>query len=158
MYPNIVKIKQVMPTATKKPFQLNLTTLIAALGICLVSANFFFLNVYTIRKHAEDAKYSGPYPEPGSQFANFKNLISNQTKSIGYITDKSMSREKNDGTFLQAQYYLAPVILKLQDENQPLFILDSTDIDYIIKTIRRLNAKRLSSNEYGQALMVRLPQ
>ncbi len=140
-----------MRQALKYLFSLN--GAIASLCLCLIIYNIFHAGVYCIKKYHENLNLP-VYLEPGTQFETFKPFLKNE-KRAGYLTSKAITREDNDGILLQAQYFLAPTILELQDDSHLFSIIDSEDPPYIVKTIKTLNAMRTTNNEYGQALLLR---
>jgi len=89
--------------------------------------------------------------EPGTEFADFKDKISG-AKIVGFLTDKDMSSERNDGQFLGAQYMLAPMILDLNNPYHEFLILDYIDLSYSFEKIKELNAIYLYTNKYGKSL------
>jgi len=93
--------------------------------------------------------------EPGSQYISFvDNLVG--VPRVGYLTNKDISPEKNDGFFLQAQYYLAPTIIDLQRPKHEFFIIDSLDMRFILATLKAFRASRITNTEYGQCLYKRV--
>src|SRR3989338_8725661 len=44
-----------------------------------------------------------PVVEPGTEYNDFKSVLA-EIPRIGFLTDKDMSPERNDGQFLAAQY------------------------------------------------------
>lgn len=135
---------------------LGLKSIITVLAIILICQNAFYLFV---KIKAEAMKRPLMY-EPGYQFVSFKPIL-NDVKRIGYLTDKNMSREKNDGFFLQAQYFLAPTIIGL---NKPQFkynIIDFTgsghvDHPQINEALKILRSLPVAQSNYGQALVTRV--
>lgn len=71
------------------------------------------------------------------------------------MTEKDLSREGNDGVYLQAQYFLAPAIVELTHDKQFVILDIGLDPMQIVIAMQRLNGKRLVSTEYGQALILR---
>ena len=129
----------------------RLENIALSLAIILIAVNLFFTGVY-IR-----TKIHYPYPfyyEPGYQFNKFKSKLKG-VKEIGYLTNKDLSREKNDGIFLQAQYFLAPTILKMNDPNHVLNILDYSNQVFLFYQIKSLHAIPLVDDLYGQVLILR---
>ena len=122
---------------------------IVVLGIFLVLINVFFTFVYCKNKFNYHMPY---YYEPGYQFLRFKEHLSG-AKEIGYLTNKDISPGKNDGIFLQAQYFLAPTILKLNDPAHELNILDYSSQIFVFYMIKKMKAAVVVDNPYGQALI-----
>ena len=140
-----------MPQLIKKLFSLN--GIIISFCIILIFFNLFHIGVYSVKKYYENQRLP-VYLEPGTQFEKFKPFLKD-IKTAGYITNKAITREDNDGILLQAQYFLAPTILELQSKEHLFSIIDSEDPKFIIQTIRSLNAMRMTNNEYGQALLLK---
>ncbi|MCA9399365.1 MAG: hypothetical protein KC618_06425 [Candidatus Omnitrophica bacterium] len=130
---------------------LSLHSLLSLICLLLVANNIKYVFVFIMSRQKV---LNEVYFEPGYQFHTFLPHLKGVEKA-GYVTDLSINRESNDGAYLQAQYYLAPTILELEDINYPYFIIDSKNTDFIIRTIKETKARRLANNEYGQALMKR---
>jgi hypothetical protein len=88
------------------------------------------------------------YYEPGHQFADLREKLEN-TRSVGFITDKDMSSENNDGQFLRAQFMLAPLILDLNNHRHPWLILDCTNTFKAFFIMKEINARLVYINPYG---------
>lgn len=102
----------------KKCFSLSNLWLLGALMI--VGANIKHLApAYTARLSAP----ARPLPAPGALFEEFKPFLKN-ARVVGFLTDKDMSPERNDGVFLMAQYALAPVTLELNNAEHELLLID----------------------------------
>ena len=128
---------------------LPIKNILLLLAVALIAVNLFYTGLFIRNKrHA----IFNLYFEPGYQFLMMKDYLKN-VETIGYLTNNDVSRENNDGAFLQAQYFLAPTLLQLQAENHEFLIIDSHNVPYIVATIRRLSAPRIANNEYGQALL-----
>ena len=122
---------------------------ILSLGIALFLANVFFDFVYCKDKW----NYHMPYNyEPGYQFIKFKEKLNNVLE-IGYLTNKDLSPGKNDGIYLQAQYFLAPTLLKLNEANHTFNILDYSNQIFVFYMIKTLKADVLVDNPYAQVLI-----
>ncbi|VAX37608.1 hypothetical protein MNBD_UNCLBAC01-1634 [hydrothermal vent metagenome] len=130
---------------------LNLKAPIIFLSIGLIGYSGFFLFVYIMSQVIGQKE---PPLEPGSQFAHFAEHLEGQTH-IGFLTDKDMSAENNDGFFSQTQYILAPVIVELNVPKHEYSVVDYTNYKHLLYTMRLLKAKRIAHNEYGQALVQR---
>ena len=132
---------------------LPIKNIIIAVSSLLIAYNSFYLFVYVMSQvvHNEDVLL-----EPGTQFKPFKVYLKNQ-KKIGFLTDKDMSPEHNDGFFSQTQYILAPTIIELNNPNNTFNILNYSQNAFFVYSIMALNATRITSNEYGQALIRRKP-
>lgn len=130
----------------------NARGLIIILALALIPVNIFYYSVFIYRKMVMKVAWI----EPGYQFHHFQKFIQGE-KTIGYITDKTLSREKNDGAYLQAQYYLAPVVVDSSSFDYRYNIVDSENIPFLVRTFKNLNSKRIANNKYGQALIKRTP-
>ena len=123
--------------------------IIIILGFTLFLTNVFFDFVYCKDKW----NYHMPYNyEPGYQFVKFKERLTG-VREIGYLTNKDFSPGKNDGIYLQAQYFLAPVLLKLNDANHSFNILDYSSQIFVFYMIKTLKADILVDNPYAQVLI-----
>ncbi|HOW35552.1 MAG TPA: hypothetical protein PL155_03990 [Candidatus Omnitrophota bacterium] len=91
---------------------------------------------------------------PGFEFADFKDKLTG-INAIGFLTDKNMSPERNDGQFLAAQYTLAPVILDLNNPNYRLNILDCTNLADAFGIMQGISAEPAFINPYGKILAQR---
>jgi hypothetical protein len=89
----------------------------------------------------------------GIQFADFIPLLKGETK-IGYITNKDLSSESNDGQFLQAQYALAPIVLDLNGKSNKFNIIDCTDQRSIMYALQQTNSIPVKLNQYGKILSI----
>ena len=94
--------------------------------------------------------------KPGGHFADFKSYLLGQP-AVGFITDKDISAENNDGKFLEAQYILAPTRLDLNNPNHAFIILDCTSMLTALDMMNDLNAEPVTVNSYGKILAKRLP-
>jgi len=129
-------------------------------SMLLIGTNLYFLCAFLGKKYTEATEYY----EPGAQFSMFKPHLSG-VKKMGYITNKNLSREKSDGIWLQAQYYLAPTILMptqlsptdvtIKDFKYEYNIIDATTVQYGVAIFRRTDPILIANNEYGQALVQR---
>lgn len=124
--------------------------LVTAAVIIFIGIHGFYLFVYIMNQTTNRL----PAVEPGLQFESFVPFLKG-VEQAGYVTDKDMSRENNDGIYLQAQFFLAPTVLQLNAARPQHIIIDSTNLKFIISTMKYLNARRLTNNEYGQALLKR---
>ena len=141
LFETISMIKKIKKFITRR-------TLIVLFTCAIIPINVFFLFVHTMSLLRKNEVIL----EPGSQFENFKKPLQG-VKYVGYLTSKDTSEEDNDGAFLQAQYYLAPTIIELQNNSHQYQILDSENLLYIVYMMKTLKAVRITNNEYGQALI-----
>jgi len=128
----------------------NKQSIILTLSILLIISNTFFLGVNTISRYTKNVI---PF-EPGFQFFHIKEKLG-QLKQIGYLTNKDMTREHNDGIYLQAQYFLAPTILDLNNSKYRLLIMDYPNKTFLVYMLRKLRYVPMSENGYGQVLVVK---
>src|SRR6185436_11011443 len=137
-----------MPAKFKISLQLILTLLIVALvGLNLVYAVINVISKTVNRK---------PIYAPGAQFEDIKKIVKNE-KTIGYLTNRDITPEKNDQEFLQAQYILAPTILDLNNDNYRLLILDFTNPTFMLYKLKEIQAKPVYSNIYNKVVAIRRP-
>ncbi|OGX28269.1 MAG: hypothetical protein A2787_02290 [Omnitrophica WOR_2 bacterium RIFCSPHIGHO2_01_FULL_48_9] len=94
------------------------------------------------------------FAEPGREFADLADDLQGVEK-VGFLTDKDMSPEKNDGLFLQAQYRLAPTVLDLGNAQHPLLIFDCQNVLTAFDMMKELNAAPLHVNPYFKILAER---
>lgn len=116
------------------------------LGICIY---YFFINIMIIRTE--------PSPNliyPGTPFEAFKDPLKEIPK-VGYLTNKDMSEESNDGLFLMAQFELAPTILKLNEVDPKYNILDYSAPVYFLLSFKKLHAIPIRTSTYGMTLTER---
>lgn len=123
-------------------------------ALVLATINSFFLFKVT-SKAAVKNKFQ-IYTVAGNEFADFKNKIST-IEHVGYLTDKDMSPEKNNGQFLGAQYMLAPVILDLNNANHRYLILDYTNLFDAARKLRNIKAKVIEMTPDLEILAEKLP-
>ena len=117
----------------------------------------FALALQAYLGHMHHIFQNPPTPtEPGTRFHDFRPHIQGKPE-IGYMTNKNMSEEKNDGVFLMAQFALTPTILKLNDLDQDHHLLDMTTPAYVVFTLRKLKAAPRHTSRYGLVLTERLP-
>jgi hypothetical protein len=138
-----------MKNLTKKIFSRKVIILILAIALCGI--NIFYLTVFVMSKVHDPAAVN---LEPGSQFADFRKALQGVGRA-GYLTNKNTGRTNNDGIYLQAQNYLAPTVLTLNEPGDLYNILDLSHSSIAIYKIKELNAKLVTENLYGQALVKR---
>ena len=122
------------------------------LGLLILSRNLINLEktYYQTLSQLSHRKFL----EPGYEFVNFKSFLKG-VKEVGFVTDKDMSPEKNDGQFLMAQHALAPIILDLNNPNHEFIIIDSTSLIVALDMNQRLNAHFIQVNEFSKILAQR---
>ena len=124
-------------------------TLFLLLAFLVAGHNFLSL-LKTLSLSLAKQKYQ-TFLEPGYEFADFRNKLSG-VKRVGFLTNKDMSSEKNDGQFLAAQYILAPIILDLDNTSAQFVIMDSTSLIPSFDFMRKLHIEPIHINEYGKVL------
>ena len=136
-----------MTKKSARSFPFNILIIIFTIG--LIGINIFYLGVYLLVTNQAALPV---YYEPGYQFLSFKDKLAG-VPVIGYLNDKSLSRGKNDETFLQAQNFLAPTIIKYNETGYPFLILDSQNKNFHLSMIKSLHARPVVHNDYGQLLV-----
>lgn len=91
---------------------------------------------------------------PGREFTGFRERLAGIEKA-GFLTDKNMSPEKNDGLFLMAQYALAPVMLDLGGTGHSHTILDCTNYFHALDLMKEADAAPVYTNDFGKILAVK---
>ena len=99
-----------------------------------------------IRPSQKNVKY------PGYEFGDLRRKIPAAVSEIGFLTNKDMSPERNDGQFLAAQCMLAPIVLDLDNPHHEFIILDYTDIPTALNAMEKYNIQTLYINGYGKIL------
>ncbi len=89
--------------------------------------------------------------EPGSNFADFKAHL-NKVQRVGFLTDKDMSPEANDGIFLAAQCQLAPTALDLDNSDHVLIIIDPQNFLTGLELAQRAKLTPFYTNDSGKIL------
>jgi len=140
-------------TRTFKQFGI-VNILILLLTIFLIGHSSFYLFIYIIQK-LNDPKPT--FVEPGYQFANFITELRG-VKTAGFLTNKKLSREHNDGEFLQAQYLFAPTLLELHQTDHRYIIMDYTDQVFAFYMLDKLKAKPLDHTGFSKILATTDPE
>ncbi len=94
--------------------------------------------------------------QPGIEFADLKEKIPSGM-TVGFLTNKDMSAERNDGQFLAAQYILAPVVLDLNNDRHAYLIFDDLDPLMVSQIAEKLSATIVLTNSYNKVLAVKNP-
>ena len=136
-------------TSEKK---LTFDTCILLLLFCIGSINFVFL--LKDFSGAIPIAQKSRIPIPGQEFADLAEYLKG-VKTAGFLTDKDMSPERNDGQFLAAQYTLAPVVLDLNNPDHELVILDCISIPSAFDLMELTHRVPLFINPYGKILAKR---
>ena len=136
------------------PFRsnLNLKSVLLAATILLVFLNLIYVAINVIHK----LKTQTPYYEPGYEFADFKDKINGQ-RTVGYMTNRDVSAEKNDQEFLLAQYMFAPTILDINNNAHTYLILDYTSPIFLAYGIKENKTKPIYNNKFNKVLAIRQP-
>lgn len=125
------------------------------IAVSLLILSFNSIAVYKAYRVTLSEMQSKRPPEPGEEFKELKDFLRN-VKKTGFLTDKDMSPEKNDGQFLGAQYILVPTILSLNDASPEFIILDYQSLLAAYQKIKEMNAVIVMTTPYGK-ILVRKP-
>ncbi|MCA9400637.1 MAG: hypothetical protein KC713_03350 [Candidatus Omnitrophica bacterium] len=125
-------------------------TLITIAAVVLIPFNLFYMYVYIMKNLSQ---LDPMFAQPGFQFANFQEELKG-VKRVGFLTNKNITREDNDGHYLQAQFILAPTILELNNNNHEFLILDYTHQYFVFYMIKTLNLKPIDDTGYMKVLAV----
>ena len=124
------------------------------LSFILVFLNFIsLLQIYPLTLTANQSRKNY---EPGMEFADFKEKLSG-VKRVGFLTNKDMSPERNDGQFLAAQGTLAPIILDLNNPNHSWIILDCIHLIPAYLKMKEIDATPVYTNKFGKILAHKKP-
>ena len=96
-------------------------------------------------------------PPPGIEYAEFKIIIQG-APLIGYLTDRDMTPEGNDGSFLMAQFALAPTTLDYNNESTRFILLDYTSMMKAMFKTNHIARKEQFLNPYSKILLERPDQ
>ncbi|OGX08946.1 MAG: hypothetical protein A2Z88_07585 [Omnitrophica WOR_2 bacterium GWA2_47_8] len=107
----------------------------------------YLLNLFVIFEKGK----TSPVQEPGYEFTELK-LKLKDTGRVGFITDKDMSPEGNDGKFLEAQYILAPMVLELGNSANRFTIVDSSNLTRGLAMAENIGAVPVHVTPYGKIL------
>ena len=125
-----------------------LQSLILFASACILGVNGFYLYAHTQTRLIDP---NLAFVEHGWQFADFRDKLKG-VRTIGFLTNKDMSSEKNDGEFLQAQYILAPTVLEINNTAHPLQLMDYTDQVFVFYMLKQLNAVVIHDNAFNKVL------
>lgn len=95
-----------------------------------------------------------PYQDIGGQYLALREFIKNE-RSVGYLTNKDLKEAKANANFSQAQYILAPTILRINETNHRYLILNYTHPELALKKLAELKATPLKANNFGIILAER---
>jgi len=112
---------------------------------CVLVLNL--LGTYTELSAFAKKRKAQPYRFLGKQFEKLQEVLDN-VPQIGYDTDTSLDNVLTAATFAQAQYTLAPTLLKLNTLDLPFVIFDYKNPKQALKKINAegLKAIRISSS------------
>ena len=127
----------------------NLKKIFIVLALIIICVNF--ISLMKICRTALAQNKSQKPIEPGYEFADLKEKIF-LLRRIGFLTNKDMSPERNDGQFLAAQYVLAPVVLDLDNPNYQFLILDYTGLVPAFDKMEAIGADPIYINDYSKVL------
>ncbi|MFA5059569.1 MAG: hypothetical protein WC676_02980 [Candidatus Omnitrophota bacterium] len=132
----------------------RIENMILAFLILIIAGNALSL----FKNYQKSAQTKGiiQFTEPGFEFARFKKYLKNE-RIIGFLTDKDMSSERNDGQFLSAQFALAPTVLDLNGLSHQFFIIDATNLVNASEMTKKLNLNPLHVNEHEKILAEKNP-
>ena len=132
----------------------NLRTCFLVLIFLVTCLNFFsMIRSYNLALFSNN---QNKFSEPGYEFLDLKEILSN-TAIIGFLTNKNMSSEKNDGQFLKAQYILVPTVLDLGNDNYNRVIIDATSLIAAFDIMQKMGAVPVYVNQYEKILAERKP-
>lgn len=97
-----------------------------------------------------------PYSFIGDKFTKLQGILKD-TPEIGYYTDKPMDTSYTEAQFTQAQYTLAPVILRMNEFNHPFIIFDYADKESALENIKKLGMIPMTRSPSG-IILARNPQ
>ena len=119
--------------------------------VLLLTVFIFVLNFLSLSRTASLYRKvnAAGLREPGMEFAGFKKHLVGKTV-VGFLTDKNMSPENNDGQFLKAQYALAPVVLDLGESRHRFLVLDCSNILTAFDLLQQLNAEPVEVNPFNK--------
>lgn len=89
-----------------------------------------------------------PYSFIGDRFAKLQGILKD-TPEIGYYTDKPMNTRYTEAQFTQAQYTLAPVILRINKLDLPFIIFDYTEKESALENIKKLGMLPVAQSPSG---------
>ena len=122
----------------------------------LVLAAACALTFNILATHKELSSFSkkrkaSPYRFLGNQFEGLRDLL-DRVPQVGYHTDKSLDNALAAATFAQAQYTLAPTLLKLDAVDAPFVIFDYADTQQALKKIAAEGLQAVRINPSGMIL------
>ena len=97
------------------------------------------------RRPGENIQY------PGYEFQDLRQKLP-AVRRAGFLTDKDMSPERNDGQFLAAQFIFAPAVLDLNNPHHEFLILDYTSLPAALDAMKKNDIRTLYINGYGKIL------
>ncbi len=79
------------------------------------------------------------HQEVGQEFYGLDKILKN-IPTIGYYTDKDLTRADNNARFSQAQYVIAPTILDINNTTHEFTLFDCRSENIAMNTIKEINA------------------
>ena len=121
--------------------------LFCILAIATVNCLFALkdLSLAAARQSQRNIKY------PGYEFGDLKQKLP-AVRKAGFLTDKDMSPERNDGQFLAAQFIFAPIMLELNNPHHEFIILDYTSLQAALDAMKKDNIHTVYINGHGKIL------
>ena len=106
--------------------------------ICLILvAAFNLLTAYAQAVLQLQDRKTIPLHSLGFQFMGLENVFKD-IRTVGYYTDKNLDQPLAIAQFEQAQYMLAPTVLDLNNTKYRWVIIDCTNPQVAMETIKRL--------------------
>jgi hypothetical protein len=139
-----------MNKTTKEYFNIKALLLLIAI-LVLAYSSFISITGVVMQIKTGNKRYS---TEPGLQYTDFKEALSG-VRNAGFVTNKNLSSEKNDGEFLMAQSILAPTVLHLNASKYKYNVLDCTSKEHLLFALKSLNAQPVAINKYGKVLAIK---
>ena len=90
----------------------------------------------------------------GDQFKGLEEILKGQ-RTVGYYTDKNIEESLVVAQYEQAQYVLAPTVLKINDLSYPMAIFDCTSPAVAIAKMQAEGFKPIMANNTGIIVAVR---
>ena len=116
--------------------------------ICVVNAGQFVLQAMERAGQQQMA-----FHQLGDQFRGLEQFVGHQRR-IGYFSDKNMDQPMAMAQFEQAQFWLAPIVLDLNNTQYPFVIFDCTSPQAALTKIKELGLNPIKANKNGVILAV----
>ncbi len=128
---------------------LQFCVLCSAIILTIISFYTLTPEIIKVRKN-----WSNDKPYPGAAFLDLKDKLKS-LKIAGYLTNKDVSSEKNDGEFLMAQYALAPIVLDL-GQTHTVNIISTTSKEALVAILQQHKLKPLYINKHGKTIAIKI--